>query len=73
MSRAEAPPGAPPLVILPGFGNCSADYEAPDGDPEASIAAALRVLALTPPPTAIFTAAFAALLPAVHACMHAWP
>ena len=43
MRRAEAPLGAPPLVILPGFGNCSADYEAPEGDQEASIAGALRV------------------------------
>jgi pimeloyl-ACP methyl ester carboxylesterase len=40
--RAEAPPGAPPLVILPGFGNAARDYEAPFGDAEAGLAAALR-------------------------------
>lgn len=39
----EAQPGAPPIVILPGFGNCSEDYTAPFGNEEAAVAAALRV------------------------------
>ena len=25
--KVQAPPGAPPIVILPGFGNDSGDYE----------------------------------------------
>ena len=41
--RVEAQPGAPPIVILPGFGNCSEDYTAPFGNEEAAVAAALRV------------------------------
>lgn len=31
LARVSAPQGAPPLVILPGFGNCSSDYTAPFG------------------------------------------
>jgi hypothetical protein len=42
-SRVEAQPGAPPIVILPGFGNCSEDYTAPFGNEEAAVAAVLRV------------------------------
>lgn len=34
--------GAPPIVILPGFGNDSGDYLAPFGNVDASMAAALR-------------------------------
>ena len=41
--RVEAPPGHPPLLLLPGFGNCSADYLAPFGDEEMSVVAALKV------------------------------
>ena len=26
-AKVQAPPGAPPIVILPGFGNDSGDYE----------------------------------------------
>ncbi|PSC68465.1 GPI inositol-deacylase PGAP1-like isoform B [Micractinium conductrix] len=40
--RVEAPQGTPPIVLLPGFGNCTADYTAPFGDEEASVAAALQ-------------------------------
>lgn len=43
LGRVEAPPGAPPIVLLPGFGNCSLDYTAPFGDEEAGIVAALQV------------------------------
>ncbi len=38
----EAPPNAPPLVILPGFGNNSGDYSAPFGVAEAGLVAALQ-------------------------------
>ena len=41
--RVEAQPGSPPIVILPGFGNCSEDYTAPFGNEEAAIAAVLKV------------------------------
>ncbi|KAF8073250.1 METTL7A [Scenedesmus sp. PABB004] len=37
-----APADAPALVILPGFGNCTTDYTAPFGRPDASMAAALE-------------------------------
>ena len=40
--RVTAPPGFGPLLILPGFGNDSGDYEAPFGNSEASLASALR-------------------------------
>jgi pimeloyl-ACP methyl ester carboxylesterase len=40
--RAEAPRGAPPLVILPGFGNAARDYEAPFGDADAGLVPVLR-------------------------------
>lgn len=39
----DAPPNAAPLVLLPGFGNCSKDYECPFGNPDDSVAAGLRV------------------------------
>ena len=42
----DAPAGAPPIVLLPGFGNNTLDYTAPFGDEEAGIAAALQVRAL---------------------------
>ncbi|BDA42929.1 hypothetical protein COCOBI_03-8220 [Coccomyxa sp. Obi] len=38
----DAPVDTPPVVLLPGFGNCSADYENPYGDPSDSMAAILR-------------------------------
>lgn len=38
----DAPAGAPPIVLLPGFGNNTLDYTAPFGDEEAGIAAALQ-------------------------------
>lgn len=38
----QAPPNAPPIVILPGFGNASRDYEAPFGDPSVSLVAGLE-------------------------------
>lgn len=41
--RVEAPAAAPPIVLLPGFGNCTQDYVAPFGDEEAGVAAALQV------------------------------
>ncbi|KAL3163092.1 hypothetical protein ABBQ32_009509 [Trebouxia sp. C0010 RCD-2024] len=41
-ARISAPEGAPPLVILPGFGNCSADYTAPFGSQQDSIAHFLK-------------------------------
>lgn len=37
-----APPGAPPIVILPGFGNNTKDYVNPFGDPDVSLVASLR-------------------------------
>jgi len=39
--QVQAPPNAPTLVILPGFGNDSGDYLAPFGNERASLAAAL--------------------------------
>lgn len=44
LGRVLAPKGAPPLVILPGFGNCSADYTAPFGLQQNSIAHFLQVI-----------------------------
>lgn len=41
--RVEAPPGAPPIVLLPGFGNQTEDYTAPFGDEETGIVATLQV------------------------------
>lgn len=41
LPRVSAPRGASPLVILPGFGNDSADYTAPFGEASASLVAAL--------------------------------
>lgn len=34
--------GSRPIVILPGFGNCSADYASPFGDPSSSLLSALK-------------------------------
>lgn len=42
----DAPVDTPPIVLLPGFGNCSADYENPYGSPNESMAAVLRVRAI---------------------------
>jgi pimeloyl-ACP methyl ester carboxylesterase len=42
MTRVEAPAGAPPIVILGGFGNNSQDYSAPFGDPDVSLVSSLR-------------------------------
>lgn len=39
----DAAPDAPPIVICPGFGNCTADYAAPFGIEENGIEAALKV------------------------------
>lgn len=44
-SSVQAPPSAPPLIILPGFGNDTGDYECPFGDKASAIATALRVSA----------------------------
>ena len=41
-TRKTAPPGAPPIVILPGFGNNTKDYVNPFGDPDVSLVASLR-------------------------------
>ncbi len=43
LSRVDAPVDTPPLVVLPGFGNCSKDYECPNGNPDESMVAVLRV------------------------------
>jgi hypothetical protein len=40
--KVHAPPGAPPLVILPGFGNMKGDYTEPFGDKDKSICTALQ-------------------------------
>lgn len=40
--RVEAPRGAPPLVLLPGFGNATRDYVAPFGREEDAIVTALK-------------------------------
>lgn len=40
--RVTAPPGFGPILILPGFGNDTSDYEAPFGVAEASLTTALR-------------------------------
>ena len=45
--RVNAPSDCPPIVILPGFGNCSRDYEEPFAPAEDSIAVALRVTLFT--------------------------
>ena len=42
ITRQTAPPGACPVVVCPGFGNNSADYVAPFGDPNNSLAASLK-------------------------------
>ena len=42
VTRKVAPPGAPPVVILPGFGNDANDYVAPFGDADASLKASLE-------------------------------
>lgn len=39
--RATAPPGLPPIVVLPGFGNNSGDYIAPFGDADGSLSSQL--------------------------------
>lgn len=41
LTRVQAPAACPPVVILPGFGNCSEDYSSPFGNSEASISAQL--------------------------------
>ncbi|KAG2444613.1 hypothetical protein HXX76_001357 [Chlamydomonas incerta] len=41
--RVDAPVDAPPIVILPGFGNAATDYTAPFGNEEAAIATRLAV------------------------------
>eukprot|EP00198_Chlamydomonas_reinhardtii_P000657 XP_001689992.1 predicted protein [Chlamydomonas reinhardtii] len=41
--RVDAPADAPPVVILPGFGNATTDYTAPFGNEEAAIATRLAV------------------------------
>ncbi|PRW60544.1 alpha beta-hydrolase isoform B [Chlorella sorokiniana] len=41
-ARVEAPVAAPPIVLLPGFGNCTQDYVAPFGDEDAGVAAVLQ-------------------------------
>jgi pimeloyl-ACP methyl ester carboxylesterase len=41
LPRVRAPPGAAPILVLPGFGNAATDYTAPFGVEEASLAAAL--------------------------------
>ena len=46
LPRILAPQAAPPVVILPGFGNCSSDYTAPFGLREEGIAHFLQVLDL---------------------------
>ena len=43
LARVSAPEGAPPVVILPGFGNCTSDYTAPFGLQEEGIAHFLQV------------------------------
>ena len=43
LARVLAPSHAPPIVILPGFGNCSSDYLAPFGLKEEGIAHFLQV------------------------------
>ena len=43
LTRVQAPSNAPPIVILPGFGNCSSDYVAPFGLKEEGIAHFLQV------------------------------
>ncbi len=45
-ARAEANAASPPIVICPGFGNCTADYAAPFGREDDGIEAALRVTVL---------------------------
>ncbi|EFJ43502.1 hypothetical protein VOLCADRAFT_121439 [Volvox carteri f. nagariensis] len=41
--QVDAPPGSPPIVILPGFGNASTDYTEPFGNKEAALATRLAV------------------------------
>lgn len=45
--RIEAQPNQPPIIILPGFGNCTEDYEAPFGNQASSVVSALEVTSLT--------------------------
>ena len=45
--RVDAHPASPPIIICPGFGNCTADYAAPFGREEDGIEAALRVRVVT--------------------------
>ena len=42
ITRQTAPSGGCPVVVCPGFGNNSADYVAPFGDPNNSLAASLK-------------------------------
>lgn len=46
--RVEADASNVPLVVLPGFGNNSADYLAPFGNEEAGLVSALEVRRLVP-------------------------
>lgn len=46
MPQVEAPHDAPPVIILPGFGNNSTDYLAPFGEEELGLKAVLEVSAL---------------------------
>ena len=46
--RVDAQPANPPIVICPGFGNCTADYATPFGKEDDGIEAALRVNHLSP-------------------------
>lgn len=39
--QVQAPPGCPPVVVLPGFGNSSEDYTSPFGCTDAAIATQL--------------------------------
>ncbi|GLI70045.1 hypothetical protein VaNZ11_014812 [Volvox africanus] len=43
ITQVAAPPGSPPIVILPGFGNASLDYTAPFGNQDASLVTRLQV------------------------------
>lgn len=41
VAKVQAPPGCPPVVVLPGFGNSSEDYTSPFGCTDAAIATQL--------------------------------
>ncbi|KXZ45266.1 hypothetical protein GPECTOR_56g362 [Gonium pectorale] len=43
VEQVQAPPGAPPIVVLPGFGNATTDYTEPFGNREAALATRLEV------------------------------